>query len=127
MNAKAIGGAVGAALVAALAFGSYLNATHIEHKRIFVENKERLLHVSSDKNGSTSSYQNFVYASDETYVVEDSLWNGHFRAGTVYAQVHDHAFCDVTLAGQRIGFLSLYQNIIAVSCDGRQAKSEGAP
>lgn len=111
-------------LLGAGIYASYLNSSHIEEKRIFVESKERLLRISTDKDGSTtSSYQNFVYASDETYVVQDSLWNGHFRAGTVYAQVRERAHCDVTVVGYRIGFFSLYQNIIAVQC----ITAEGGP
>lgn len=110
-------GALSIPLFGALIYATYANASHIEHKTIYVESKERLLRISTDKDGGTSSsYQNFVYASDETYVVQDSLWNGHFRAGTVYAKVREHSTCAVTLSGYRVGFLSLYQNIIAIQC-----------
>jgi hypothetical protein len=108
-------------LLGAGIYASYLNGSHVEQKRIYVGSKERLLRLSTDKDGNTtSSYQNFVYATDETYVVQDSLWNGHFRAGTVYAQVRERAQCDVTVVGYRIGFFSLYQNIIAVQCDASE-------
>ncbi|MHC2481313.1 hypothetical protein [Rhizobium leguminosarum] len=114
---RSIGTAFVVSLVAAGLYAGYNNSRHIEHQTIFVESKERLLRISSDKDGnSSSSYRNFVYASDETYVVEDSIFNGHFRAGTVYAQIKEKATCQVTLSGYRIGFLSLYQNIIAATC-----------
>lgn len=117
MTARTFGAIVGLLLMSGLAYASYVNASHIERKRIHVESKERLLRVTSDKDGGTSSsYENFVYASDEVYVVKDSLWNGHFRAGTVYARVREKASCNVTVVGYRIGFLSLYQNIIEVEC-----------
>ncbi len=115
---KLIGAMLVVPLLGGMLYAGYTNSRHIEHKSIFVESKERLLRISSDKDGNSSStYQNFVYASDETYVVADSVFNGHFRAGTVYAQIREKANCQVTLSGYRIGFLSLYQNIIAAACE----------
>jgi hypothetical protein len=95
---------------------SYAVQTHTEVRTIHVVSKERLLQVDTDKDGSSSSYKNFVYTDNEAYVVQDSLWNGHFTAGTVYAQIHANSNCLVTLAGYRFGFLSMYQNIIAAKC-----------
>lgn len=98
---------------------NYAIATHIEHADLDVVSKERLIQLSSNSNGgSSSSMRNFVYTADEAYVVEDSLWNGHFLAGTVYAQIQEGHRCRVTLSGYRFGFLSMYQNIIAADCGG---------
>ncbi|MBD9372810.1 hypothetical protein IB238_09280 [Rhizobium sp. ARZ01] len=96
---------------------SYMIQTHIEQSEISVVSKERLLSVSTDSDGKSSSkYRNFVYSDAETYVVEDSLWNGHFTSSTVYAKIQEGARCRVTLAGYRFGFLSMFQNIIEVEC-----------
>lgn len=106
-----------AALIAGGLFASYKITTHTEEATITVESKERLLQVSTSENGSsTSSYKNFVYSEDETYVVQDALWLGHFTAGTIYARIKEGVTCRVTLSGYRFGFLSMYQNIIAADC-----------
>ena len=95
----------------------YIVQSHIEYKDIHVASKERLLKVETDSDGkSTTSYKNFVYSTDETYIVEDSFWNWHFTAGTVYARIQPNQTCRVKLAGYRIGFFSMYQNIIAAEC-----------
>ena len=101
-----------------LALPSYFIQTNIEYTTIDVVNKERLLSVSSDSEGkSRSEYKNFVYTADESYIVKDSLWNWHFRAGTVFAQIPDgKSTCEVTLSGYRWGFVSMYQNIIEADC-----------
>lgn len=96
---------------------SFKIATHIEHAEIAVVSKERLLKISSSSEGKQSSeWRNFVYTADETYVVEDSMWNWHFTSGTVYARIQEGKRCRVTLSGYRVGFLSMFQNIIAANC-----------
>lgn len=105
-------GFIGASMV-----GSYLIQTNIEHATINVVSKERLLNVSTDSEGKTSSkWENFVYTDEETYKVADSFWNWHFRARTVYAKIKEGSTCDVTLSGYRWGFLSAHQNIIEAEC-----------
>lgn len=105
------------AAIGAICFGGYKIQTHLEETTIKVVSKERLLSVKTDSDGKSSSkYQNFVYSESETYVVEDSLWNWHFTAGTVYARVKQGAECKVTLSGYRFGLLSMYQNIISAEC-----------
>ncbi|TRL39847.1 hypothetical protein [Rhizobium straminoryzae] len=117
MIAKIIGVAVVPMLVVALLGASYAIQTHIEQKTIRVQGKERLTKVTSDSDRKTSTtFKNFVYSDDEVYVVEDSLWNGHFIAMTVYSGIKIGATCRVTLSGYRFGFLSMYQNIIAADC-----------
>lgn len=105
-------------IVAISVVSSYMIQTHIEYATIKVEGKERLLNVSSDSEGKTSSkWENFVYTGDETYVVQDSFWNWHFRARTVYANIKEGSNCEVTLSGYRWGFLSMHKNIIEAKCD----------
>lgn len=90
----------------------------IEITTVTTTSKERLMSVSSSDGDTSTSFKNFVYTGDEVYVVKDSFWNWHFRAGTVYAQIPDEpATCEVTLSGVRWGFLSMHQNIIAARCD----------
>lgn len=90
---------------------------NLETATIEVVSKERLLNMNTNDEGQvTSSYENFVYSNDEAYVVADSLWNWHFRARSVYAQIQEGAICEVTLSGYRWGFLSMHQNIIAADC-----------
>jgi hypothetical protein len=111
-----------ATLATAGGIGSYLFETHLEDRVIAVVSKERLMSISTNnKGGTSSSWTSFVYSSDETYVVADSLWNWHFRARTVYAQIKEGASCHVTLSGYRWGFLSTHQNIIAANCEGAQS------
>ncbi|SIQ24394.1 hypothetical protein SAMN05880590_102764 [Rhizobium sp. RU35A] len=117
MNTKAISAVLISTLAVIVGIADYQISSHIETKTIHIVNKERLMKISTDRDGNTSSsYTNFVYAEDELYVVQDSLWNGHFRAGSVYASIRIGADCAVTLSGYRYGPLSMYQNIIAASC-----------
>lgn len=106
----------GGVLAAALALPSALIQRHIEHARVDIHGKERLMNVTSNDGITSTSYKNFVYASGKIYVVKDSLWNWHFRSGTVFAQIPEQGTCDVTLSGYRWGFLSTHQNIIAAKC-----------
>lgn len=114
-SAVAIFGVVG--LLVAGGIASCSIQTHIEKTEIAVASKERLLTISNDGEGKSSSkYRNFVYSDTETYVVEDSLWNWHFTSATVYARIKDGSRCKVTLAGYRFGFFSMFQNIIEAEC-----------
>jgi hypothetical protein len=103
---------IAAALVAALAVLSFQASTTLEEKTISVVSKERITKISKD----SSTIESYVYSPDETYVVEDSFWNGHFTAMTVYATLKEGAECRVTLSGWRVGFLSMFQNIIKAEC-----------
>tara|TARA_R110000782_G_scaffold184799_1_gene275127 strand:- start:1971 stop:2318 length:348 start_codon:yes stop_codon:yes gene_type:complete len=109
--------AIGVVLIGSGALLSYNINTKTEVTTLEVVNKERLLQVSSSDGNSSSSYKNFVYTQDESYIVKDSFWNMHFRSGTVYAKIPDNGgSCDVTLVGMRVGFFSMYQNIIKAEC-----------
>lgn len=110
-------GIAGIAIVTAALGGSAWIQRTIESATIEVTGKERLMSVSSSDGDTKTTFKNFVYTTDETYAVKDSLWNWHFRAGTVYAQIPDgDAECEVVLSGVRWGFLSMYQNIISANC-----------
>lgn len=100
-----------------ITFINYSIQTHTETTTLTFVDKERLLVVSSGENGTSSKYENVAYTDDEVYSVQDSFWNWHFRARTVYAQIELGVPCQVTLSGYRMGYLSMQQNIIAVSCD----------
>ncbi|AGH07423.1 secreted protein [Sulfitobacter phage phiCB2047-B] len=102
--------------VALVVTPSILIQRTIENTTIEVQSKERLMSVSTSEGNTKTSYKNFVYSDDETYIVKDSLWNWHFRAATVYAKLPNEGTCDVTLSGVRWGFLSMNQNIIAADC-----------
>ena len=109
-----------ALLFAAFMAADYKIATHLEHATIEVVGKERIAQVSSGKDtGTTTRIRNFVYTQDETYEVKDSPFNWAMRSGTVYAQIHEGETCDVTLSGYRVGWLSMYQNIIGAMCHGK--------
>lgn len=116
-NSHAVIGVLAILFIGFMLVASYKIATHIEETTITVVSKERLMEIGTDSEGrSHTTYKNFVYSDDEAYVVADSMWNGHFRARSVYAQVHEGATCRVTLSGYRFGFLSMHQNIIAAEC-----------
>lgn len=115
---------IGLAVLGAAASGiaSYLIQTHIEHAEIAVVSKERLVSVTGSDGNTSSSWKNFVYTEAESYIVKDSFWNWHFRAGTIYAQIKEGSVCRVTLSGYRLGFLSMYQNIIGADCASQEAR-----
>ena len=92
-----------------------VNQKYITQETIFVVSKERLPVFSKD---SQNTFMSYVYSDKETYVVQDSLLNGHFTSSTVYAKVRENSECDATLSGHRIGFLSWYKNIIQIDCHG---------
>jgi hypothetical protein len=109
--------AVGLSLFTISATFSVVNALHINEGRIQVVSKERLLKIQSDGDGNTYSRQEYwVTASDDLYRVQDSFLQWHFHSGRVYASIVEGAKCNVTLQGYRIGFLSMFQNIIAADC-----------
>lgn len=105
-------------LVLAVAFMgvSYSISTHTERTTLTIAGKERLMKVSSTESGTSTSYENVVYTDDEVYVVQDSLWLGHFTSATIYARIHVGETCDVLLSGYRFGFLSMKQNIVEANC-----------
>jgi hypothetical protein len=109
------------AMVGLFAVPSYLNQTHLQRLTIEVTGKERISKDTfrTDSDGKLSggtTIHNFVYTPEETYEVRDSLWNGHFRAMTVYARIPEAGTCEIVLSGRRMGFFSLTQNIIEAEC-----------
>jgi hypothetical protein len=109
--------AIGFGFFPALGLSSYLISQNIEQIAINVVSKERIMKVSTSNGTTSTNIKNFIYTDSETFVVEDSFWNWHFRAGTVYAKIREGATCNVTVVGYRWGFLSMYQNIIEADCE----------
>lgn len=111
---------IGMALAAFIVIGGIGTSAFIqrtlEDKTITVTEKERITSFSSSDGTTKTTIENFVYSDEEVYSVKDSLWNWHFRAGTVYAKIPETGTCNVTLSGMRIGFFSMNQNIIAADC-----------
>jgi len=108
---------IGVLVIPVMLASSYMISQNVENKQIQVISKERLMKLSKDNEGNTrTSYQNFIYTEDETYIVEDTIWHWHFRAGTIYAKLKENTTCDVKVVGYRWGFLSMYQNIIEADC-----------
>ena len=105
---------LGFVMAIGLALSSALIQWQLEETTLNVVSKERLSNYS---NGETT-FENFVYTEDETYVIADSFWNWHFRARTVWAEIpEDGGTCVVTLSGVRWGFFSMHQNIISAECE----------
>jgi hypothetical protein len=97
-----------------LTLSSALIQWQLEEATLTVVSKERLANFRDNQ----TTYENFVYTDDETYVVADSFWNWHFRARTVWAEIpEDGGECQVTLSGVRWGFFSMHQNIISAECE----------
>lgn len=91
---------------------SVASKLHTEESVITVVNKERLYKGSKD----STSWENFVYTDDDAYVVKDNLLKGHFLAMKVYTAIRPGT-CKVTTTGYRVGFLSMYKNIIKADCN----------
>lgn len=101
--AIAVGAIVGLLILAGSLYASY---SHEQTVFVKVCSKEA---VATGKGG----HEYRVYTSNGTYVVKDHFIDGtRFNSADVYGRIqsgHDYA---LTVYGWRIGFLSMFQNVI---------------
>lgn len=83
-----------------------LNATHVEHRTCTVESKDRT--TTSDGSSDARLY------TEQCGVlhVGDSLLSWEFNSADTYASIDEGKTYDVTTRGYRIGFLSLFPNVV---------------
>ena len=102
------------ALVLSSIGGSYYVSSVKEVMTVDTTGKERRMKV---QDGNTT-YDNFVYTDQGVFVVQDSFWNLHFTSSSVWNDIpNEPATCDIVAVGLRVGFFSMFQNIISAECE----------
>jgi hypothetical protein len=98
-----------AMIVGGIAFkiSSYTNVNTFEAK---VEGKERITKKSGD---NIESFY-LVYTDKGTFKLEDDIFRGNFYSSDVYGKLKQDSTYKFKTSGYRIGFMSLYPNIIKV-------------
>jgi predicted outer membrane lipoprotein len=92
-------------VIGGIAFG-VINATHVEHHTCTVESKDR----TTTSGGSSDAR---LYTTDCGVLnVGDSILSWHFRSADTYASVKAGKTYRVTTRGYRIGFLSMFPNVV---------------
>jgi len=73
--------------------------------------------VQEKSRGAEESGSDYlVWSTDgEVFAVDDAFWYGHFRASDTYGQLQVGGTYAVRVIGYRLGFLSMYRNIIRVT------------
>ena len=95
---------VGIGLTAAYQYGT------VDEVQITVIEKERI--VKTDGEDVTSYY--LVFCEDETFKNEDALFHGKFRSSDLQGKLKVGESYKVKVFGWRIGFLSMYRNIVKI-------------
>ena len=95
---------LGIGLTAAYQFGT------VKEVRITVTEKERI--VESDGDNVTSYY--LVFCEGETFQNEDAFLHGKFRSSDLQGKLKVGETYNVKVFGWRIGFLSMYRNIVKI-------------
>jgi len=98
-----------AIIIGGIAFNisAYNNVETITAK---VEGKERI----TEKSGDNIESFYLVYTDKGTFKLEDDLFRGNFYSSDVYGKLRQDSTYTFKTAGYRIGFMSLYPNIIEV-------------
>jgi len=78
---------------------------------ITITDKERI--VKSDGDGNMDSYY-LVFTEDEAYKNEDALFYGKFKSSSLHAKLKVGETYKVKVYGWRVGFLSMYPNIVKI-------------
>ena len=76
---------------------------------ITVTDKERIVEKGEDG----GSYY-LVFTEDDAYKNEDALFYGKFKSSSLQAQLKEGETYRVKVYGWRIGFLSMYPNIVKI-------------
>lgn len=100
---------VGIALIGGCSYGVH-TATQ-EQVTFTVTDKERIV----EKGGASSKY--LIYTNAETFENTDSLLAMKFNSSDVYGRLQEGQTCTATVVGFRNSFLSMYRNILTVSCE----------
>lgn len=100
---------VGMTVVAALMY-PFLYITSEKVRTVTVESKERV--VQGVGENMTSKY--IVFSPQGEFEVTDTLLFMNWRSSSRYAALKEGQTCEVTTAGWRNGFLSMYPNIVKV-------------
>ena len=89
--------------------GIYAHTTD-EVVQFTVKDKERV--VESSQEGTKSYY--LIYTDNGEYKNEDSLWYLKWDSASVYGQLERGKTYEAHVYGFRLGFLSMYPNIVSV-------------
>ena len=84
--------------------------TNVETVTAKVEGKERITEISN--NDAKSFY--LVYTDKGAFKLMDDLFRGNFYSSNVYGKLRQDSVYTFKTSGYRIGFISLYPNIIEV-------------
>lgn len=52
------------------------------------------------------------YLGEEVFSIEDSMWYGNFRSSDWYGNFHEDNCYEIDVIGRRIGFWSMYRNVV---------------
>jgi hypothetical protein len=90
---------------------STMSYIHTSTVSATVTGKERI--VKSDGDGNIESFY-LVYTDKGTMKLEDDLFRGNWNSSDVYGSLRNDSTYTFTTSGYRIGFFSMYPNIIEV-------------
>lgn len=85
----------------------------VDNVTFTVTGKERVVSGSGD---NMSSYY-LIFTENETFENSDALFHGKFNSSDIYGKLREGFYCSARVYGFRVPFLSMYRNIISVSCN----------
>jgi hypothetical protein len=74
--------------------------------------KSKDIHIMNSQNGTKR--EKVVFAKDDVYSVNDSMWVGHYNSYTTYNKLEPGHCYAILYNGQRIGSMNMKRNIISV-------------
>ena len=67
--------------------------------------------------GNKSKY--LVFTEGETFENTDTLWSMKWNSSDMYGEMKPGMWCEATVTGWRVPFMSWYRNILSANCNVR--------
>lgn len=106
-------GATLALVMGILAVNATIHFTTKETVSATVTGKERI----TKGWGNNASSQYLIFTDTETFTNKDSLYALKYNSSDLYGSLRENMTCEFTVVGFRVGFLSMYRNIIEADCE----------
>jgi len=97
-------------LVVAIGLTAAYQYGTVDEVTITVSDKERVVKKTGD---AVESYY-LVFCEDETFKNDDALLHGKFRSSDIQGKLKVGETYKVKVFGWRVGFLSMYRNIVKI-------------
>lgn len=70
--------------------------------------------------GANAESKYLIFTDTETFENTDSLWALKYNSSDIYGDISEGDSCEATVVGFRVPFMSMYRNVLEISCTGEK-------